>query len=272
MDYEPNDKFAEQQIRLCDKRLRESMSQTAIAPKVPLGMVVIPAGKFLMGSNSGEDDERPLREVHIDSFYLDKHEVTVEQYQVFLSARPAQRKPDYWIEQLNWPRHPVVYVSWDDAGAYCKWRSQKAGARVRLPREAEWEYAARGGLAAKKYPSGDFLDESKANFNAGNEREWDWQDAQKYLKDAGSYPINGFGVFDIAGNVWEWCGDWYGVTFYQNRPLLDRNPQGPSRGSERVLRGGAWFGDRQNLRCANRNKFAPATRSMDIGFRCVQEK
>lgn len=270
--YKSNDAFAVQQIRLCENRLRESSAQPAVVPQAPLGMVHIPSGVFLMGNIANEADEQPLREAYIDGFYLDKHEVTVEQYQLFLSARPAQRKPDYWIEQLEWPQHPVVYVSWEDAAAYCRWRSQQAGARVRLPTEAEWEYAGRGGLGAKKYPWGDFLNDSKANFDASNERAWEWESAQRYLKDVGSYPINGFGVFDMAGNVWEWCADWHDATFYQNRPRPDRNPQGPAKGSERVLRGGSWFSDRQNLRCANRNKYAPATRAMDIGFRCVQER
>ncbi len=270
--YRPKDGFAVQQIKECEQRLWDSPPSSQVAPaKAPRGMVLIRSGKFLMGSNAGEDDERPLREVYIEAFYLDQHEVTVEQYQNFLKERPSYQKPEHWAEQLQSPRRPVVYVSWDDATAFCKWRSQKTGALVRLPTEAEWEYAARGGLAAKKYPWGDFINPTKANFDAEQERTWNWESAQLHLKEAGSYTINGFGVFNMAGNVWEWCSDWYAAEFYEGRSRPDRNPKGPAKGRERVLRGGAWFGDRQNLRCANRNKYAPATRTMDAGFRCVQE-
>lgn len=199
----------------------------------PAGMALIPSGTFLMGSNDGESDEKPVHHVFVDAFYLDKYEVTVAQYQQFLNANPQRTSPENWGEQLRNPNHPVVYVSWEDANAYARWAGK------RLPTEAEWEYAARGGntgLGGKpihKYPWGNDPSQDQANYTGTAGRD-QWSGTSP----VGSFPPNGYGLYDMAGNVWEWCADWYDENYYKGSP--ERNPKGPSQGNLRVLRGGSW--------------------------------
>jgi len=232
------------------------------------GMALIPAGTFLMGSKDGKDNEKPEHQVYVDSFYMDKTEVTVAQYQRFVNATGRQM-PDKWDEQLQNPNRPAVYVSWDDANAYASWAGK------RLPAEAEWEYAARGGntgLGGKPkydYPWGDDASSSKANFDVNNNLWCNWENAKQYLKDVGSYAANGYGLYDMAGNVWEWCADWSDGDYYKISP--SRNPQGPPDGAYRVLRGGSWCLEANVMRCANRRGRAPAVRGELVGFRCVQD-
>lgn len=224
-------------------------------------MVVIPAGEFLMGSESGYPNERPVHPVFIDAFALAQHPVTNTQYERFV-RETGHRVPyldDPRAEATNWDReartypaghaqHPVVLVSWHDAHTYCEW----AGGR--LPTEAEWEKAARGGLEGKPYPWGDEIDPSLANYDNRNGTTL-----------VGSYLPNGYGLHDMAGNVWEWVGDWYNATYYPRSP--QRNPQGPEKGSVRVLRGGAWLLFPQFCRVAYRFRNSPDFRSNLIGFR-----
>ncbi len=196
------------------------------------GMVSIPAGIFRMGSENGEDDEKPLHEVTIDAFYMDKTEVTVAQYDKFVKAT-GHRKPPKWTEQLQQLRHPVVYVSWEDAVVYATW------ARKRLPTEAEWEYAARGGNTGfggkpkNKYPWGNDPSHNKANYY-GAEGKDQWNGTSPVR----SFDPNEYGLYDMAGNVWEWCKDWYASDYYKNSP--GKNPKGAATGTQRVLRGGSW--------------------------------
>jgi sulfatase modifying factor 1 len=199
-------------------------------------------------------DDRPVRRIHVDAFYMDEHEVTNEQYAAFISAT-HHRCPYNW-PQGKYPEGkgnlPVVDVSWEDASAYAKWAGK------RLPTEAEWERAARGLVEGAKYPWGDG-EPTKA-------------DARFNVSDgpgpvAGAKP-NYFGLFDMAGNVWEWCSDWYDKDYYAASP--DRNPQGPDSGMYRVLRGGSWADISKYLTCANRSWARQAERSPNIGFRCVR--
>ena len=212
-----------------EKPLGESKQDPAeIRGTPPEGMVLIPAGKFEMGSNHEEarNDEQPVRTVYVDAFYIDETEVTNAQYQAFLIANPHWQKggmyakrfaPNYYLDDWNgndYPtgkgNHPVVWVSWYAAMVYSKWIGK------RLPTEAEWEYAARGGLAGKKYPNGNTITPQDANYGR----------IVNNPTAVGKYPSNGYGLFDMAGNVWEWCLDKYDANFYLTFPResVARNP------------------------------------------------
>ena len=220
-------------------------------------MVLIPAGDFLMGSPGGDDDdERPQHTVFVDAFYMDKYEVTNALYKKFMDAT-GREAPKYWDdEEYNQPNHPVVAVTWYDAKAYCEWAGK------RLPTEAEWEKAARGGLVGKKFPSGDSITHDDANYDGiGGKDRW------RGTSPVGSFAPNGYGLYDMAGNVWEWCADWFVSGYHADLP--DQNPSGPSSGSSRVLRGGAWNYDTYDLRAANRNLDSRATAYRNYGFRGV---
>jgi len=254
-----------------------------ISPKDGAPMVLIPAGEFEMGDafNEGYDDERPVHTVYLDAFYMDKYEVTNAQFKAFIAANPQWGKnlirsayhDGEYLKHWNgndYPAgkgdHPVVYVSWYAAMAYAQWAGK------RLPTEAEWEKAARGGLAGKRYPWGDEIDASKANYayNKGG------------TVPVGEYAPNGYGLYDMAGNVWEWCLDEYDSSFYAKSPK--QNPiAGGSISSVvsnftnvktvRVLRGGSWgFGSPNGLRAANRfppHLPQPPNTNNHIGFRCA---
>jgi formylglycine-generating enzyme required for sulfatase activity len=224
-------------------------------------LMLIPAGEFLMGSEEGFAAERPIHRVYLDAFYLGKYPITNLQYKKFVEAT-GHRVPysdDLRAELDNWDQekktypagrenYPVVLVSWHDAQAYCVW----AGGR--LPTEAEWEKAARGGLEGKLYPWGDEINKSLANY-----------DSREGTTPVGSYPPNGYGLHDVAGNVWEWVADWYQAKYYCQSLL--RNPQGPEKGTVRVLRGGAWLLFAQFCRVAYRFRNSPDFRFNLIGFR-----
>ena len=245
-------------------------------------MVLIPAGAFQMGSDIGEVDEKPVHTVYVDAFYIDVYPVTNADYKKFVDANRQWRKDniprayhdgdylalweenDYPIEKAD---HPVVYVSWYAAMAYAQW------AEKRLPTEAEWEKAARGGLVEKKYPWGDTEDITKAGVQM-------WQSPARTTV-VGTYPPNGYGLYDTAGNVWEWCLDGYNAHFYAEIPT--RNPIGGGVATEvliadfmnvdtpRVLRGGAWVEDPRMVRVAVRDKENPVRTLSLVGFRCVRD-
>ena len=208
----------------------------------PEGMVLIPEGWFLMGSPEGEgdSDEHPQHKVWVDAFWIDRCEVTNAQYEKFMKAT-GHRAPRYWDnDSFNKPDYPVVGVSWDDAVAYCNWAGK------RLPTEVEWEKAARGGLVGKDYPWGDNISHDNANYDGtGGRDRWD------NTSPVGSFPPNGYGLYDMAGNVYEWCADWYDEDYYRSSP--ERNPKGPNTGDRRLLRGGSWVGSTNGLRCASRS-------------------
>ena len=245
----------------------------------PTPMVLIPAGNFEMGSNSGYSDETPVHTVYVDAFYMDKYEVTNAQYQQFVDANPQwgkDRIPGKYHDGnylFHWngnsypigkENHPVVYVSWYGAMAYAGWAGK------RLPTEAEWEKAARGGLVDKKYPWGDSIDASHANY--GNK--------VGDTTAVGSYASNGYGLHDMAGNVWEWCLDEYARDFYARSPR--RNPVSGGAITSiinnftnvqnyRVLRGGSWFGDPVLQRVVNRGLYPPTVTLYSLlGFRCAK--
>jgi len=196
---------------------------------------------------------------------MDKYEVSVAEYAKFLEAE-NHRKPTNWDEQLQNPKRPVVYVSWNDAQAYAKWAGK------RLPTESEWEYAARGGLAQKKYPWGDASPKGRANYNEDNSRSYSWANAKKYLKDVDVYQPNAYGLYNMSGNVWEWVQDkWHGN--YNNGAPTDGSAWQTGSSTFRAVRGGSWFYDFRNARCSARlrsgpvSRFSPGYWGYSIGFR-----
>ena len=222
----------------------------------PEGMIWIPGGTFMMGSKDGDDDEKPVHEVTVDGFYMDQYEVTVGQFKVFCKAtdREMPGQPEW-----NKDNHPAVNVSWNDAAAYAQWADKH------LPTEAEWEYAARGGLEGKSYPCGDFISHDDANYyGTGGKDRWSG------TSPVGSFSANPYGLYDMAGNVWEWCSDWYDSDYYKHTPGL--NPRGPESGSKHVLRGGSWGGYAFNISVAIRNYYGIDDSDDYVGFRCVRSQ
>ena len=226
-------------------------------------MVLIPAGSFWMGShaNVGEPDEHPSRIIGLDSYYIDTYEVTTSRYGQFIKAT-NQSPPSYW-EQVNLSRDgnkPVIGTSWQDAKVYCQWAGK------RLPTEAEWEKAARGS-DMRKFPWGnDEPDGNRANFKRPPSDNFYHQ-----LKPIGSYEQgkSPYGVYDMAGNVWEWVADWYGERYYTRDDL--NNPKGPLTGDGKVIRGGSWAHLSRDMRSANRVQNSPSIRKGYIGFRCAKD-
>jgi len=220
------------------------------------GMVFVEGGTFEMGSNSGYNDEKPVHSVTVSDFNISKTEVTFEQYDVFCNATGRARPAD-----RGWGRgdRPVIYVRWDEAVAYCEWMNKASGKTYRLPTEAEWEYAARGGNKSKGYRysgSNDISDVGWYYYNSGGKTH---PVAQKQP--------NELGLYDMTGNVWEWCSDWHSDSYYRSSPKND--PQGPNSGSSRVLRGGGWFNNDSSCRVANRSRIGPDHWFDSFGFRLV---
>jgi sulfatase modifying factor 1 len=251
-----------------------------------LRVAQIPAGEFVMGTDDTEDDERPAHKTYLDEFSIGTYPVTNAEYAQFvretqhpspgirglplivsgaLEADFRSLAAKYLWNNGTPPEerdhHPVTLVGYDDAVAYCGWIASKIGKPVRLPTEAEWEKAARGGLDGKRYPWGDTLDPACAHFlqQAGLKSE-------RGTAEVGSYPSNGFDLFDMSGNVWEWVSDWYSPNYYARAQYL--NPQGSEGGIMRIVRGGAWVNaEGRYLRCAYRHKVPPDSYAYSIGFR-----
>jgi len=236
------------------KELNGITAKKIIWKKDGAKMVLVPEGDFLMGSNDGADDEKPMHTVYIDAFYMDSYEATNAQYQQFVRGT-GHRQPAYWNNpRFNSPQQPVVGVNWFDATAYAVW------AKKRLPTEAEWEKSAKGGLLGKMYPWGNSIDTSQACYDQGGNGK---------PSPVGSYKDNGYGLYDMAGNTWEWCADWYGEDYYSNS--LAKNPIGPRTGEYRVVRGGSWYTKKHRLRVAVRDGKRPSNPDDHFGFRCVVE-
>ncbi len=250
------------------------------ADDIPAGMVLIPAGEFEMGSNSGAANERPVHTVYVDAFYIDTHEVTNAQYKAFVDTNPEWQKENIpeefhdgvylrlW-EGNTYPTgkadHPVIYVSWYAAMAYAQWAGK------RLPTEAEWEKAARGGLSGKAYPWGDSYDATRANYAR-------YHNAPIAV---GQYPPNGYGLYDMAGNISEWCLDEYDPDFYTTSPRENPLPDGTIeetlnnfkevKDKDRVLRGGCWSDNGLFLTVIRRDWGPQHYTSVFRGFRCVKD-
>jgi len=208
----------------------------------------------------------------VSGFSIGKYEVTNAQYRRF---KPSHNSGDYNGKSLNGDNQPVVNVSWNDAVEYAQWLSRQSGKAYRLPIEAEWEYAARGGSSARNY-WGNRKDDACGHANVADQwAKFIWSDGAIHNCDdghavtapVGRYRPNAFGLYDMMGNVWEWCSDWYDENYYGVSPK--DNPQGPSSGSSRVNRGGSWYSEPWYVRSADRVRFGPSVRGNDLGFRLV---
>jgi len=218
--------------------------------------VIIEGTSFTMGSEDGADDERPMHRVWIDSFDIAPCQVTNAEYALFVQSA-GHAEPSLWHDSnFNDPKQPVVAVSWFDAMRYCEWLTGSSSRRYRLPTEAEWECAARGGSENARYPWGDDLPEHSSRSMNGPER-------------VGQRPPNPYGLYDMCENVHEWCSDWNGAGYYS--VSIDRNPRGPETGSRRVSRGGSWRHQIKVSRCAARSSIPPAFRYADYGFRIAAD-
>lgn len=301
-DYKRNPS-SEEQYALSHPVIKAQSSPVNAANQVTIaiseGMVEIPAGCFLMGCVPGDrycgDGEKPRREVCIERFLFDLYEVTNEKYTRCVKAgkcQPAHYTDGtcFFITDTGWKKgvvgeefrkspHPVVCIDWLQAKVYCDWAGK------RLPTEAEWEYAARGGLDGKLYAWGDERP-SASNRNLGNlsdesgNRKYKWSDSGTDVfagyddgfaatAPVGMFKANGYGLFDMTGNVWEWTADWYDSDYY--RTSRRDNPKGPEAGTWRVLRGGSWHNDPRSVRVSFRNRNGPASRNDKYGFRCAGE-
>ena len=236
-------------------------------------MVLIPAGRFRMGDalDLGIDDERPAHDVYLDAFYISRHEVSFDEYEAYCDATGRKRPNDF-----DWGRgpRPVIFISWNDAADYCNWLSEYEGLEAaydgnyimdikrngyRLPTEAEWEKAARGGLRNKIFPWGDTISSFRANYVGGVAK----------TERIDSYESNGYGVYNMSGNVEEWCGDWYGRDYYSKSPAA--NPTGPRSGYYRIIRGGYYGSDPRFLSCSARFMYEPLRKTAYIGFRVARK-
>ncbi|MGB7207171.1 MAG: formylglycine-generating enzyme family protein [Pyrinomonadaceae bacterium] len=280
------------------------MSMQACRPQVrndsqseaPEGMILIKGGSFQMGTDDGMPFEGPVHSVELNPFFIDEHEVTVAQFDEFVKATGYSTEAERYgwsgvfdfasgewkrVDGADWrhpeggnsaatPNEPVCQISWNDANEYAKWAGK------RLPTEAEFEFAARGGLIGKEYAWGDELrPDGKPAAN------W-WQGVfpEKNTNEDGflsrapveSFPANGYGLYDMTGNVWEWCSDRFGDDYYQNSPW--REPKGPATGDERVIRGGSFLCAENfcsNYRVAGRSRSTPDSGLNNLGFRCARD-
>lgn len=244
----------------------------------PDGMVLIPGGSFLMGSEEGSEFEKPVHAVHLDAYCIDATPVTNAQFAAFVEATGYRTTADrlerilslqeggVQVPEISWrtfatpgrEEHPVIYVSWYDASAYAKWVGK------RLPTEAEWEKAARGGGEDKRFPWGDEPPgEGRANWNRRQS-----EGEPPPTSPVRSFPPNSYGLYDTVGNVWEWCADWYVDPYYVVSEA--RNPKGPDVGEYRVRRGASWnVREDFRMRCSNRGAMLPDRAWPNLGFRCV---
>jgi formylglycine-generating enzyme required for sulfatase activity len=264
-------------------------STTAIEPE----LVFVQGGNFYMGSKKDAPDagyyEKPRHEVQVSSFYMSKYEVTYGEFKTFVNETGYQTDADKdggsyiwnvttkeWETKagVNWKydaqgqprdidekRHPVIHVSWNDAQAYMNWLNSKTGKSYRLPTEAEWEFAARGGTKSQGY--------LYSGSNSINLVAWYNENSGNGTHPVGEKQANELGIFDMTGNVWEWCQDWYDASYYAGRPDLDVNPPGGSPAQFRVNRGGGWYFTPDYCRVAYRSNHSPDGRSGNLGFRLV---
>jgi formylglycine-generating enzyme required for sulfatase activity len=240
--------------------VHSSTETAALATAIAPALIQIPAGWFLMGSDSGQDCERPIHRVWIDTFLMAATQVTNAEYERFLSAT-GNPSPPFWQDaNFNHSQQPAAGVSWHEAVRYCEWLSSQTGRHFRLPTEAEWEIAARGGLEQKQFSWGDEPPQSLPDYATR------WQTGPERV---GRYAPNAFGLHDIGDNVHEWCSDWYDPNYYA--VSTDRNPRGPEKSpmtpQRKSSRGGSWRHHIKVARCSARSSIPPEFQYADYGFR-----
>jgi formylglycine-generating enzyme len=283
------------------------------APPSSGGMIYIPGGIFYMGDglgDSGSSPEVPVHGVSITSFFMDRYLVTGDLWVTVYSYALSSGYSFDSAGSCKGPNHPVQTINWYDAVRWCNARSEREGLTpcyytdgsqttvyrtgdrdltngcvkwaangYRLPTEAEWEKAARGGVAGWRFPWGNLITHSNANYNSANSYSYDVSPTRGYnpvwatgsvpwTSTVGYFAPNGYGMYDMAGNLSGWCWDWYSTSYYSSSPGSD--PRGPSSGSVRLLRGGGWWYDASVARCAGRGSTTPSSASNSIGFRCVR--
>lgn len=253
---------------MVSRYIKKEQPAIAIQPLLT-DMVCIQGGTFYRGSYEGQRDEQPKHRVQIQSFFLDIHPVTNAQFVRYLEHSKGeqdryynelirlkesriQRRAGKLIIEPGYAQHPVVGVTWYGATEYAAWVGK------RLPTEAEWEIAAACGEANLRFPCGDEISKEFSNFFSS--------DTTPIMK----YPPNAFGLYDMAGNVYEWCQDWYDYDFYETSSQETGSPIGPSQGVYRVLRGGCWKSLKEDLRCSHRHRNNPGTVNSTYGFRCAK--
>ncbi len=267
----------------------------------PGGMVLIPGGSFMMGDASGQDMEKPVHEVEVDAFYMDTHEVTIEEFRKFVDATDyvtdAEKNDGGYMwngegmeqrEGINWRfdalgnKHergsknlPVTHLSWNDAHAYAEWVGK------RLPTEAEWEYAARGGAKGYKYAWGNEPLGQEVVANVSDENfvkvvtTWPYtkgyDDGYTFAAPVGTFAPNSFGLYDMSGNAWEWCADYFDANYYSRSSKKNPINDDPEPNEKRVMRGNSWDARPGLMRCSRRTSEVQSNSYVDIGFRCVKD-
>ncbi len=280
--------------------------QNELSKSPDIEMVYVQGGTFQMGSEIGNSDEMPVHTVMVNGFYMGKYDVTVAQFKQFIDKTGYMTDADklggsyFWDKlkskyelksEVNWrcdakgnirPEseygHPVIHVSWNDANEFCNWMTEKTGNKYRLPTEAEWEYAAGNGWKHTKYSWGNDGPCGKKGGNIADEsakkefKHWTifdgFEDGYIYTAPVGSYSPNDFGLYDMTGNVWEWCNDWYSGDFYKKSSV--NNPENTEPQSGRVLRGGSWSSLPFYCRVAGRSNGWPHDRTSFMGFRIIR--
>ena len=224
---------------------------------------VVPAGEFLMGCEQGRDEERPVHRVWVEAFEMAIYQVRNQDFAAFVQATGHPPPPTWNQAGFEDSGHPVVSVSWFEAQKYCVWLTGLIGRAYRLPTEAEWERAARGGVEGRLYPWGDDPPQARAEYQQR------WGGEVRGPLPVGRGATNPYGLYDLCENVHEWCADWFQEDYYAQSP--QRNPSGPVAGARRASRGGSWRHHVKVSRVAARSSIPPTFQYADYGFRVVRE-
>ena len=229
----------------------------------PPPCALVPAGDFLMGCDQGRDEERPAHRVWVGPLEMAVYQVRNLDFAVFMQATAHPAPPNWGQPDFCDSNLPVVSVSWVEAQKYCDWLSGVTGRRYRLPTEAEWERAARGGVENRLYPWGNEPPQGRAEY----QRRWGGE--VRGPLPVGQGEANPYGIYDLCENVHEWCADWYQADYYAHSP--ERQPQGPDAGERRASRGGSWRHHVKVSRVAARSSIPPSFQYADYGFRVVRD-